>query len=116
MSSSDTGAGIPVNAALTASAAELAAGFEAALAKPETVGDAELGRLLAAAVKLYAARHESGAHVRPFGESGCGITATDVMIATTAMLHAANVQLFELGMWQAWTGAHALHRGEPAPA
>jgi hypothetical protein len=114
MSSSETGTALAVNAELTASAAALAAKFEQALAKSETAGDEELGRLFAAAVRLNAAKHESGAHVRPFGETGFGITATDVMIATTAMLHAVNVQLFELGMWQAWTGAHALHRGEAA--
>jgi len=27
-----------------------------------------------------------------------------VMVAATAMLKAVNVQIFELGMWQAWSG------------
>jgi hypothetical protein len=32
------------------------------------------------------------------------VTATDVMVTATAMLKAVNLQLFELGMWQAWSG------------
>ena len=32
------------------------------------------------------------------------ITATDAVVTTTAILKAVNVQLFELGMWQAWSG------------
>ena len=32
------------------------------------------------------------------------MTATEVMVAVTAMLKAVNVQVFELGMWQAWAG------------
>ena len=35
------------------------------------------------------------------------VTATDVMITATAMLKAVNLQLFELGMWQAWSGRQA---------
>jgi hypothetical protein len=27
-----------------------------------------------------------------------------VMVTVTAMLKAVNLQLFELGMWQAWSG------------
>ena len=32
------------------------------------------------------------------------ITATEVMVTVTAMLKAVNLQVFELGMWQAWSG------------
>ena len=32
------------------------------------------------------------------------ITATEVMVTVTAMLKAVNLQLFELGMWQDWSG------------
>ncbi len=30
------------------------------------------------------------------------LTATDAMIVATALLKAANLQVFELGLWQAW--------------
>ena len=33
-----------------------------------------------------------------------GVTATHAMLAVTAILKAVNVQLFELGMWQSWSG------------
>ena len=29
---------------------------------------------------------------------------TDVMVMTSALLRAVNLQVFELGMWQSWTG------------
>ena len=32
------------------------------------------------------------------------VTATEVMVTVTAMLKAVNLQVFELGMWQAWSG------------
>ena len=32
-----------------------------------------------------------------------GMPVTSVMIMTTAMLQAVNIELFELGMWQAWS-------------
>ena len=32
------------------------------------------------------------------------MTATDAVVTITAILKAVNVQLFELGMWQAWFG------------
>lgn len=105
-----------VGTALNTAAADLAERLAAAAERPETVDAAALQALLAATVRLYAAKVETGPRLRPFGEGGGGVTATDVMIAATAMLHAVNVQLFELGMWQAWTGAHALHPGEPAGA
>lgn len=64
--------------------------------------DAEIQARLAEAVRLYAERAADGA-LAPFPVQA-PMTATDVMIATTAMLKAVNVQIFELGMWQAWAG------------
>ncbi len=62
-----------------------------------------LQRVLGDAVRVYAARMQAGDKFRPFAP-GSGITATDVMVAGTAMMKAVNVQLFEFGMWQAWSG------------
>jgi hypothetical protein len=91
----------------------LAACLHAAAETPESVSDEALQQLMAAAVKLYSSKNPDGIRLRAFPEGGAGITATDVMLATTAMLHAVNVQMFELGMWQAFSGAYAsLHRHE----
>ena len=56
-------------------------------------------RLLAALVRLYADRRETDAAARPFG-SGDDVPATAVAQAATGMLEAADMAVFELGMWQ----------------
>ncbi len=33
-----------------------------------------------------------------------GVTATEAMLAVSAIMKAVNVQVFELGMWQSWSG------------
>jgi hypothetical protein len=69
---------------------------------PADVCDASLQQLIAAAVRVYSNK------VERFGGfpvvSGGSLTATDAMIATTALLKAVNVQVFELGCWQNWAG------------
>ncbi len=97
---------------LSQDVSDLAARLMAAAENPDTVADESLQKLLAASVKLYGAKNVDGIKLRAFAQGGGGVTATDVMLTTTAMLHAVNVQMFELGMWQAFSGAHALHRGE----
>ena len=66
--------------------------------------DAEIQNMLAKAVRLYAERaaeHEGQLAAFP---ADAAVTATDVMVSVSAMLKAVNLQLFELGMWQAWSG------------
>jgi hypothetical protein len=73
------------------------------MSSPE-LSDGEVQALLARAVRLYAARvAEREGPLAAFPDNA-GITATDAVVATTAILKAVNVQLFELGMWQAWSG------------
>ena len=59
--------------------------------------------LMAAMCRTYAAQREAGVQFRPLGERS-GVTATDVMVTAGELLRAANLQVFELGMWQSWTG------------
>ena len=64
--------------------------------------DAEVQRMLADAVRLYAARaNERDLAAFP---ADATVTATDVMVTVSAMLKAVNLQVFELGMWQSWGG------------
>ena len=73
----------------------------AAAARPS---DAAIQDTLARAVRLYAERAaEHDAPLAPF-PPGVEVTATEVVVTVSAMLKAANLQLFELGMWQAWAG------------
>ena len=58
-------------------------------------------KLIASAARLYAIQFHAGRDVPIFGQAH-GVTATDTMVVTTAMLKAVNIQLFELGMWQMW--------------
>jgi hypothetical protein len=95
MSSSDE----PPVDALTRAADALAA----AVAEPDQIGDAELRALIAGAVRLYAVKAENGMRA-PLPPGGGGVTITDAMLTVTDLLHALNVQLFELSMWQAITG------------
>jgi hypothetical protein len=66
--------------------------------------DAEVQALLARAVRLYAERSATNETPLPAFPADAGITATEVMVTVTAMLKAVNLQVFELGMWQAWAG------------
>ncbi len=67
------------------------------------LSDAEIQTMLADAVRLYAERSaERDSALPAFAPDAA--TATDVMVTVTAMMKAVNLQVFELGMWQAWSG------------
>src|SRR4029079_10022024 len=51
--------------------------------------------------RLHSAEMQAGRHLGAFAPN-TQVAATDVMITTTSMLKAVNIQLFELGMWQMW--------------
>ena len=65
--------------------------------------DADVQARLAEAVRLFAERAEEHGPLSAF-PPGANVTATEVMVTVTAMLKAVNLQVFELGMWQAWSG------------
>jgi hypothetical protein len=66
--------------------------------------DDALQAVLAAAIKAYAARAEACDDPLPALVPNSGVTATEAMLAVSAILRAVNVQVFELGMWQSWSG------------
>ena len=68
----------------------------------ERPSDADIQDMLANAVRLYAERVSERDGALPAFPSDAA-TATEVMITVTAMLKAVNLQVFELGMWQAWS-------------
>jgi hypothetical protein len=89
----------------SAQAKRLAAELERALAggRRDALSTEALQALMAAACKTYAAQIEAGEQLLPLPERG-GATATEVMITASGLLKAANLAVFELGMWQSWTG------------
>jgi len=89
----------------SAEAKRLAAEIERALAsgRRDVLSAEALQALMAAVCKTYAAQVEAGEALLPLPQRG-GATATDVMITASGLLKAANLAVFELGMWQSWTG------------
>ena len=90
---------------LSADAIKLAAAIEQALAKGDrdALSNAALQALVAAGCKAYAAQVEAGHDLLPFGQRS-GVSPTDVMVTASGLLRAVNLAVFELGMWQSWTG------------
>lgn len=74
-----------------------------ATARPSDPSDGDIQQMLAKAVRLYAERAAKRDGILPAFASDA-VTATEVMVTVTAMLKAVNLQVFELGMWQAWSG------------
>ena len=75
-----------------------------ALKEGEAPPDALIQEGLTALTRLYTVKFQVGERWSPFVDDRA-MPATAVMIMCTAMLRAVNVELFELGMWQAWSGA-----------
>lgn len=81
-------------------AASFRARAAAALARgdPDAISDEELSEVMAAAVKLYAAKVERrGSELKPFAEGA--VTATETVVAACAMIRAADLNLFDVAMW-----------------
>jgi hypothetical protein len=77
---------------------------EAIASAGDRPSDADIQAMLAKAVRLYAERAAEREDAFPAFPASAQVTATDVVVTATAMLKAVNLQVFELGMWQAWTG------------
>jgi hypothetical protein len=90
---------------ISAAAEKLAADIERALAAGHT--DAltanAVQALMAAACRSYSAKVEAGGSFPPLAERS-RVTSTDVMVTASGLLKSANLAVFELGMWQSWTG------------
>jgi hypothetical protein len=88
----------------SADAKRLAAALERSIVdgKLDLLSAQELQKLIAAACRLYSARSEAGEQFTPVPKHS--ISATDVMLTASGLLRAADLAVFELGMWQSWTG------------
>ena len=88
----------------SADARRLAAVLERGMAdgRLDLVSVEALQKLIAAACRVYTARNEAGEHFMPVPRNS--LTATDVMVTASGLLKASDLAVFELGMWQSWTG------------
>ncbi len=92
------------NTEVSADAIRLAAEIEAAFAKSDDAISVEaMQALMTALCRVYAAQVENGAKHTPIPE-GQVVSPTGVMLTASGLLRAANLAVFELGMWQSWTG------------
>jgi hypothetical protein len=59
--------------------------------------------LMAALCRSYGTQLEAGADFLPVANR-TSVSPTEIMTTTSGLLKAANLAVFELGMWQSWTG------------
>ena len=93
------------NGSTSHDATKLAAEIERALAsgKLDTLTPQALHALMGACCKNYATRVEAGEDLLPLAQRTT-VSPTEVMVTASGLLRAANLAVFELGMWQSWTG------------
>jgi|RhiMethySRZTD1v2_1073278.scaffolds.fasta_scaffold105140_6 hypothetical protein len=88
----------------SAQALKLAAEIERGLVSGQpAISSQAQQKLLAALCKSYAQQVQAGNAPSALGGVSA-VTATDVMITASGLLKSADLQVFELGMWQSWTG------------
>jgi hypothetical protein len=89
---------------LSADAIKLAQEIERAFAKSDdAISEDAMQALMATLCRVYAAQVENGKQYTPIPE-GQIVSPTGVMVTASGLLKAANLAVFELGMWQSWTG------------
>ncbi|MDB5597166.1 MAG: hypothetical protein JWM36_4127 [Hyphomicrobiales bacterium] len=71
--------------------------------KLDALSPQALQAMLSALAKSYGANMEAGNGYPVLAGPG-SVSGTDVLVLCGAMLKAADLQVFELGMWQSWTG------------
>jgi hypothetical protein len=96
---------VTANGTASAEATELAAKIERDLrdGRLDTLSPKAFQALMAALCKSYGTQLEAGAQFLPLANQ-TSVSPTEVMTTTSALLKAANLAVFELGMWQSWTG------------
>jgi len=89
---------------LSADAIKLAKEIEVAFKKSDdAISEQAMQTLMTALCRVYSAQVENGAKYTPIPE-GQVVSPTGVMVTASGLLKAAKLAVFELGMWQSWTG------------
>jgi hypothetical protein len=71
--------------------------------RADLLSEEALQALMAAVCRSYSAQIEAGGRFPPLANRS-RVTSTDVMVTASGLLKAANLAVFEIGMWQIWTG------------
>ena len=80
--------------------ADFCAAARAALKRgePDAISDRALQQVLAAAVRVYAAKVERRGHeVAPYAQGA--VTATETVVAACGMIRAADLNMFDVAIW-----------------
>jgi hypothetical protein len=89
---------------LSADAIKLADEIERAFRQSDdAISQEAMQALMGALCRVYSSQVENGAKYTPIAE-GQAVSPTSVMVTASGLLRAANLAVFELGMWQSWTG------------
>jgi len=89
---------------LSDQAIRLAGEIERQFAKDERALSVEaMQTLMGTLCRIYSTQVEGGATFTPIPH-GQAVSPTGVMLTASGLLRAANLAVFELGMWQSWTG------------
>jgi hypothetical protein len=89
---------------LSADAIRLAGEIERAFQKSDqALSEEAMQALMGTLCRVYSAQVENGSKYTPIAE-GQVVSPTGVMVTASGLLRAANLAVFELGMWQSWTG------------
>jgi len=89
---------------LSAEAIKLAGEIEQAFKKSDNaISEEAMQTLMSTLCRVYTAQVENGSKYTPIPE-GQVVSPTGVMVTASGLLRAANLAVFELGMWQSWTG------------
>jgi hypothetical protein len=90
---------------ISAAAQRVAADIGRALAegRADALSAEAIQALMAAACRSYSARVEATGDFPPLAARNL-VSSTDVMVTASGLLKSANLAVFELGMWQSWTG------------
>jgi hypothetical protein len=66
--------------------------------QPEQVSDAELERVMTAAVRLYAAKAETD-HPPAQAITPSGVTPTEIVVTVSDLIRSAGLNLWDVSMW-----------------
>ena len=69
----------------------------------QAISEEAMQALMGTLCRIYSAQVENGFKYTPIAE-GQAVSPTGVMVTASGLLRAANLAVFELGMWQSWTG------------
>jgi hypothetical protein len=89
---------------LSDEATRVAAAIERALAEgsADALSQDALQKLVLAVCNAYAAKVDTGAEYFPL--EGRAVNSTAIMLMASGLLRSQSLAVFELGMWQSWSG------------